>query len=114
MTGADWDLVIKSMVTLLSGIVVPWAIVAYQRRTGVQVTDQQRAAVYAALTTAAGIIQTRIDQGHMAVADVTPNNPVVVAEVKAALDRVPESAAAQGTTATSAAQIVVGKVDTNR
>ncbi len=113
MTSADWDILIKAGAAVMTSVVIPWAILAYQKRTGVQVTDQQRAAVQAALTTAAGIIRTQIDQGVLHVQDVHPANDAVLLEAKAAIARVPESAAAQGMTAAAAAEIIVGRVDTS-
>jgi hypothetical protein len=108
----DWSPLIQAGGLIVTTVVVPWAIVAYQKRTGIALTDQQRAAVQAALTTAAGIIETKIDQGSLSVADLTPAHPAVVAAAWAAIDRVPDSAAAQGLTAQAAAEIVVGKVRT--
>lgn len=113
MTPADWDVIIKGVVTLLSGVVIPWAILAYQARTGKQVTDQQRAAVDKALTTGAGIVQTMIDKGQLPVKDVTPENHLIMIEARSALARVPDSAKAQGTTPAAAAAILAGKLDTS-
>lgn len=112
MNATDVHLMIESLVVLINGVVVPWAIVAYQKRTGVQVTDQQRAAVQAALVTAAGIIQTKMDQRVLSVAEIKPENPIVLAEAGAALATVPISAAAEGTTQAVAARIIVGQVNT--
>jgi len=113
MVASDWDILIKAVATLLTTVVVPWGILAYQRRTGVQVTDQERASVYAALTTAAGILQTQLDQGLIQISDINANNKSVMVEARAALARVPDSAAAQGVSPAAAAAIVVGRVDTS-
>jgi hypothetical protein len=119
MTLQDWAPVfqaiiatIAAVITGLIGIYVPKAIAAFEKRTGVLVTDQQRAAVQGAMTTAAGLLQTKLDQGVLRISDITPTSPAVLAEATAAIARVPESAAAQGTTPLAAAQIVVARVDT--
>lgn len=112
MTSQDWNIVLQGVLVLMTGIVIPWAIQAYQRRTGVQITDQQRAAVQSALTTAAGLIQTQLDRGFLTRADIVPDGAAVTAAAIAALDRVPTSAAAVGTTPGTAATIVASRVDT--
>ena len=120
MSTIDWSpilqavmAVIASVITGLIAIFVPRAIAAIEARTKVQITDQERQAVFAALQTAAGIIKTKLDQGVLKIGDITPGNPAVVAQAQAALARVPDSAAAQGTTPVSAAEIIVGRVNTS-
>lgn len=120
MTLADWAPVIQAVIagialvlTTLIGIYVPKAIAAFERRTGVAVTDQERAAVMGAVTTAAGLLQTKLDQGVLKIGDITPTSPAVVGEANKALDRVPDSAAAQGTTAMAAAAMIAARVDTS-
>jgi hypothetical protein len=108
----DWSPLVQACSLLVTTVLIPWAIVAYQKRTGVALTDQQRAAAQASLTTAAGSIETLIHQGVMLLADVKPDHPQVVAAAAAALQRVPDSAAALGLTARAAAEIVVGRVAT--
>lgn len=119
MTLADWDPVIQAIIagialvlTTLIGIYVPRAIAAFEKRTGVQVTDQERTAIYSALKTATGLIQTKLDTGVLKATDITPENRTVVAVVKEALDRVPDAVKAQGTTLATAAAIAVAPVDT--
>lgn len=109
----DWTPIVGGVAVLVNAIVIPWAISAYQKRTGVQITDQQRAAVYSAMDTAKGILQTQLDQGKIKVSDIHPNSPVVVEAAQAALDRVPDSAKAQGMELQAAAQIVASRVDTS-
>ncbi len=110
MTPADWDIIIKACAALMTSVVIPWAILAYQRRTGVAVTDQQRAAVYSAIQTATGIIQTQFDQGKMT-AQVTPGNSAIQAEARIALATVPDAAKAQGATVDMVARKIVANVD---
>lgn len=108
----DWSPLVSAAGLLVSSVLVPWAIVAYQKRTGIALTDQQRAAVQAALTTAAGLIETKLDQGTLRVGDVRVDHPAVVEAAEAALGRVPDAAAAQGVSLGAAAEIVVGRVRT--
>lgn len=112
--GFDWSTVVDAFSGLLASVVIPWAIMAYQRRTGVQITEQQRQAVYNALDTAKGLLETRIDQGRLAVHEVAHDHPEVIEAAQAALARVPNSAAAQGMTTEAAAAIIVGRMDTAR
>jgi hypothetical protein len=109
----DWDPIIQGLALAMTSIVIPWAILAYQKHTGVLVTDQQRAAVQAALTTAAGQIETLIDQGRLNAADLSPQHPVVIQAAEAALARVPDAATAQNVRLTAAAEIIVGRVNTS-
>jgi hypothetical protein len=113
MTASDWDLIIRDGAMVMTTIIIPFAIWAYQQRTGVQVTDQQRAAVNATVATAAGIIQTQIDQGLLKVADVHADYPAIQQQAVAALKRVPDSAASQGTTLATIADKIVATVDTS-
>lgn len=119
MTAADWTPIVNAGIALIGlllttviSIYVPKAIAAFQARTGVQVTDQERAAIYASAHTAAGIIETQLDQGALKLEHVTPDHPVIVAQAKAAIDRVPDEAKSQNTTDAAMAQIIVGIVDT--
>lgn len=112
MTAADWDIIIRDGAMVMTTIIVPFGIWAYQKRTGVQVNDQERAAVQSALTTAAGIVQTQLDQGALKVADITPEHPVIMKAAREALARVPDAAAAQATTPAAAAAVIVARVDT--
>jgi hypothetical protein len=113
VTDAEWSLIVRCAEPIVSILVIPWAIRAYQNRTRVQVTDQQRAAVQSALTTAAGLVETRLDQGDLKLSDVVPDHPEILAEASAALARVPDAAAAVGISLNAAAHIVVGRVDTS-
>lgn len=91
---------------------VGWGISAFQKRTGIILTDQQKASVKGSAETAAGIIQTKLDQGLMKLADVKTDDAQVRSEAQAAIDRVPDSATALKTTPEAMAAIIVGRVDT--
>jgi hypothetical protein len=101
-----------AVITFLVAHYAPRAIAAFETRTGIQLSDQQRAAVLNAAQTQAGIVETMIQQGAIKLADVTPTSPAMIDHAKQALARVPNAAAAQGTTPVAMAAIIVGKADT--
>lgn len=108
--------IIASIVTAVVGILLPIympkALAAFQMRTGIQLTDQQRATIQGAVATAAGSLETKLDQGLIRVADVHVANPTVAAEAQAAINAVPAAMAALGMTPDSVARMIVGKTDT--
>lgn len=120
----DWTNVISGVFALIGTVVTgmitilgPRAISALETRTGIQLTDQERAAVLGAAQTQAGIIETELQQGTLKLAQVTPADPAIIAHAEAAIARVPDSAATQGAggaplTAPAMAAIIVGKVNT--
>lgn len=120
----DWTSIINAELALLAPVVSSAALIfgprmirAFERRTGVQLTDQERAAVLGAAQTQAGIIETELRQGVIRLDQVSPSDPAIMAHAQAAIARVPDSAANQGAggTALSAdamAAIIVGKVNT--
>jgi hypothetical protein len=101
------------VLTTLIGIYVPRAIAAFERKTGVIETDQQRAAIMSAVTTAKGLLETQIDQGLLKISDIRPDSPVIQQAAAQALDRVPQAAAAQGTTRDTMTKLIVARVDTS-
>lgn len=103
---------IGGVLTVLVRAYVPRIIAVFEQATSIKLTEQQRAAIYAAAETAKGIIQTKLDQGIIQVAHVTTDNAVVMEQARAALTRVPGAAAAQNVTPEQMAAIVVGRVDT--
>jgi hypothetical protein len=96
----------------LLAIYVSKAVTALEVRTGIQLTEQQRAAVLGAVRTAAGMIETALDQGTMRLALVDVANPVVRAEAVRAINTVPKAAAALNMTVDGLARMIVGAVDT--
>lgn len=104
--------VIGAVIAALLGIYVPKALAAFQARTGIILTENQRQTVLGAAQTAAGVIETRLDQGALQVAHVTINNPTVRAMAEDALIEVPKAAAAMNMTVYGMAKIIVGAVDT--
>ena len=96
----------------LAGQRLPALIDAFEKRTGIHLTEQQRQTMLGSVQTAAGIIETQIDQGLLQVAHVRIDNPVVLAQARAAMNAVPQAAAALGMTTDSVARMIVGAVDT--
>jgi hypothetical protein len=100
---------------VVSGFVatyLPRAIVAFEKHTNIQLTDQQRDVLLGAVQTAKGIIETKLDQGVMQVAHVTITNEAVLAEARAAIAAVPDAAAKLGVTEDGVARMIVGAVET--
>ncbi|HXI78183.1 MAG TPA: hypothetical protein VNH21_13660 [Steroidobacteraceae bacterium] len=121
MTTADFAPIFSALIagcalaiTGLIGVLVPRAIAAFERRTGVALTDQQRAAVMQAARTEAGMLETALQQGVVRLSQVTPTNGAMLDRATAALARVPEAAAAVGTTPAAMASIIVGATDTTK
>lgn len=104
--------VIGTVIASLIAIYVPKGLAALQARTNIQLTDQQRAQVLGAVQTAAGMIETKLDQGALKVAHIDIENPVIRDEARAALDAVPRAAEALGMSVDSVSRMIVGAVDT--
>jgi hypothetical protein len=99
-------------ITGLLAIYIPKALAAFQARTGIQLTDQQRATVLGAVQTAAGNLETKLDQGVIKVAQINVNNPAIQAQAQAAINAVPDAMKALNMTPDSVARMIVGKADT--
>jgi hypothetical protein len=104
--------VIGTVISGLLAIYVPRGLAAFQARTGIELTDQQRAVVLGAVRTAAGVVETKLDQGVMRAGHVEVANPMVRAEAVAAINAVPVAAAALNMTVDGVARMIVGAVDT--
>jgi hypothetical protein len=100
------------VVTGVLAIYVPKAIAAFQARTGIMLTDQQRATVTGAINTGAGILETDLDKGAISVAHINVTSDAVATQARAVINAVPTAAAALGMTPESVARIIVGAVDT--
>jgi hypothetical protein len=101
-----------AVISGLLAIYVPRGLAAFQARTGIELTDQQRAVVLGAVRTAAGVVETKLDQGVMRADHVEVANPMVRAEAVAAINAVPAAAAALNMTVNGVARMIVGAVDT--
>lgn len=118
MTAADWVPIVQAVIaaigvalTTLASFYIPIAIRSFEARTHIALTDQERAAIERAITTAAGLVQNRLDVGLLKARDITPSNPIVVAETERAMAAVPDAVAAQGTSLLNAAAAVAARVD---
>jgi hypothetical protein len=107
--------ILEVVALVIAGLIakeLPRAIDAFVARTGIQLTDQQRAVVLGSIQTAAGAIETKLDQGALQVGHVNINNDVVMEQARAAIAAVPTAAAALGITEQGVARMIVGAVDT--
>lgn len=102
----------SAVITGLLAVYVPKAISAFDARTGIQQTDQQRATILGAVQTAAGILETDLDKGVLNASHINISNTSVVAQAQAAINAVPTAAGALGLTIPDVARMIVGKVDT--
>jgi hypothetical protein len=96
----------------LLAIYVPKGLAAFQARTGILITDQQRATILGAVQTAAGVLETDIDKGVLAVSHIHASNPAVLAQAQTVIATVPLAAASLGMTPEGVARMIVGAVDT--
>lgn len=110
----DWLAELLKVVALVAGIVVPYlvnrGIQAFERRTDVHLTDQQRATVLGAAETVQGLIATKLATGQLTLDHLDARNVTVAAIAKEALGAVSGAAEALGTSSTDLARIAVGKV----
>ena len=106
--------VIGTVIAGVLAIYVPRALAAFEARTRIVLTDQQRATVLGAVQTAAGMIETTLDQGAMLMAHVGIASPAVRAEAANAIKMVPVAAGALNMTVDGMARMIVGAVETRR
>lgn len=107
--------VLETLALIIAGFIttyVPKAIDAVERRTGVQFTEHQRQTILDAVKTAAGLIETKLDQKTMVLAQVHIDDPAVRAEACTVIATVPDAAAALGVTEASVARMIVGAANT--
>ena len=104
--------VIGATIAGLIAIYVPKAIAAFEKRTGIELTEDQRKTMIGAVQTAAGMVETKLDQGAMQLAHVNVANPQIRAEATAAINAVPVAAAALGMTVDGVSRMIVAATDT--
>lgn len=107
--------ILETAATIAFGLIaayVPKGLALLEARTGIHLTDQQRATILGAVQTGAGILETKIDQGVLTKAHITIDNPEVLAQARAAIAAVPTAAAALGMTEQGVARMIVGAADT--
>jgi hypothetical protein len=104
--------VVAAAFTGLFGLFAPRALAVAEARTGIKLTEQQRQTLLGAAQTAAGILQTKLDQGVLNIGRINTTDPAVLNEASAAIARVPVAAAALQKSVSSMAETIVGMVDT--
>lgn len=116
-----WSTVAQSVLGLASAVIAtlvtiytPRVIKAFEKKTDTEWTEEQRQIVLSAAQTAAGNIETAIDQKRMAVGDVHPSHRIVATNVDqiAARPTVVTAMNALNMSTDYLGHIVVGKVNT--
>lgn len=100
-------------VPVVGAFIVPllgWGVFVFQKRTGIKLTDQQKAAVYQAGETAKGIFMARLTTGSAQIADAHSDSVLIQLLASKAIASVPDSAKAQGVTHDQMARIITGAV----
>lgn len=104
----------SAVIATLFAIYCPKAVAAFERWTNTKFTEEQRQVILSAAQTAAGNIETAIDQKRMAVGDVHPSHRIVATNVDqiAARPTVVTAMNALNMSTDYLGHIVVGKVNT--
>lgn len=97
----------------LAAVYVPKAIQAFQDRTGIILTENQRQTVKGAVDTAAGMLETALDKGAAKVEHIEVGTLQVTQQAQAVINAVPTAFAALGLTINGVARMIVGAVDTS-
>lgn len=125
-TAADWQPIIQAIIAALAAIIVAISgligtlivmfarrgIAAMEKRTGIMMTEQDRAAIMGAVTTDVGLIQTKLDLGLMRPTEVLPSSVPMLRAAAQLLDRVPDAATREATTVDTVAAMIAARVDT--
>lgn len=101
-----------TVLTGLAAIYVPRLAAAFTAHTGVVISEQQRQVVLGAISTAAGVLETSLDNGILQRASVTPTNLAVRAQAQAVMSAVPDAASKLGVSMADLSRMIVGRVDT--
>lgn len=112
----DWAPVVQAVVEIAVALIGAFgvvlankAIAAFEARTHVQLTEQQRAAVLGAVQTAAGMVKLELSKG-LPLAAVHESNSAIQAIAIKATAGVQDSIAALGVTPEGLTKMVVGRV----
>lgn len=118
-TLVDFSAIIQPILAAVGAIIAgfiasyaPKALAAFQDRTKIQLTENQRQTILGAVRTAAGKLETQLDQGILKAGHITVSNPAVAKEVQAAINAAPGAMAALDMTPEKVASMVVGSVNT--
>jgi hypothetical protein len=109
--------ILNLILTVVGIVAVPAAgwlanrcIAAFESRTHIQLTEQQRQTVLAAAHTAAGALVVELSKGRLGLGDIHPASDIVKAQAATAINAVPEASAALRVSTADLAQIIVGKI----
>lgn len=94
----------------LAGYLAHLAIIAFEARTHIQLTENLRQTIQDSAKTAAGEIVVAITKGHAAIAEVSSTSPVVADHARAAVNAVSAAAETLGVTRQDMQRLVVGQV----
>jgi hypothetical protein len=100
------------VVTGLLAVYVPMGLNAFQKRTGIILTEQQQATIKGFVQTSAGVLETKLDQGALSVAHIDVKSDAVQAEAQSIINAAPIASAGLGMTVDGVAKMIVGSVDT--
>lgn len=101
-----------AIISGLAAIYVPKAITAFQDRTHIILTENQRKTVMDAVNTAAGVLETDLDKGAVKVEHIDVGSPEVTQQAQRVVSAVPIAASALGLTVSGVARMIVGATDT--
>lgn len=117
--GTLLDLIVPPVLTAASAIFAgavaiyaPKFLAAFQNRTGIQLSENQRQVVLGAVATAAGTLETSLDNGVLRTGHIAPLNASVREQASAVIKAVPIEADAMHMTIDSLSRMIVGKVNT--
>ena len=117
MNGVDLTPLVQPLVQVLAlvllGLAAPlaaWLVYQFQKRTGIQLTDQQRAIVAGVVQTGVGIINADLARGAKQLNDVHIDNDQIRNLAKEAMVAAPMATSALGVTEESMAKMIVAGV----
>lgn len=116
-TAVDLSPILNPLLQVIGGVlalVLPalagWALVIFQQRTGITLTDQQRSVVLGAVATSSGILITKLAKGVKPLETIHVSDPEVAAEANRIIAAVPAAVTALGVSPETLATMIVGKV----
>lgn len=111
MAPTDWAPLISAAALFITSFAIPWAIAEYRKRTGIELTAQQIATFQSAAQTVTGLIENKLAQGELTVADIDPDHPVIKKLADDAIARIPGAAAGINSGAPELAAIATARVN---
>ncbi len=101
-----------AVITGLIAVYVPKAIAAFETRTKIQLTENQRKTIIDAVSTGAGVLETALDKGAVKVEHIDVGTPEVTQQAQKVINAVPNAAAALGLSVADISRMIVGATDT--